>query len=78
VPEADEVLLVDGDVDNGERWVALYRRGDRLMGALTVNGQTVIMKYRRMIAQNGSWGDALEFAEQRRGSALATAAGRDG
>ena len=78
VPEADEVLLVDGDVENGERWVALYRRGDRLLGALTVNGQTVIMKYRRMIAQKSSWGDALEFAEKRLASALATAAGRDG
>ncbi|MCU1694111.1 MAG: thcD1 [Mycobacterium sp.] len=78
VPDAEEVLLVDGDVENGERWVALYRRGDRLVGALTVNGQTVIMKYRRMIAQKSSWGDALEFAEKRRASALATAAGRDG
>jgi NADPH-dependent 2,4-dienoyl-CoA reductase/sulfur reductase-like enzyme len=78
VPEADEVLLADGDVENGERWVALYRRGDRLVGALTVNGQTVIMKYRRMIAQKSSWGDALEFAEKRQASALATAAGRDG
>jgi NADPH-dependent 2,4-dienoyl-CoA reductase/sulfur reductase-like enzyme len=78
VPEADEVLLADGDVENGERWVALYRRGDRLVGALTVNGQTVIMKYRRMIAQKCSWGDALEFAEKRQASALATAAGRDG
>ncbi|MBB5166365.1 NAD(P)/FAD-dependent oxidoreductase [Mycobacterium sp. AZCC_0083] len=78
VPEADEVLLVDGDVEDGERWVALYRRGDRLVGALTVNGQTVIMKYRRMIAQKSSWGDALEFAEKRLASELATAAGHDG
>jgi len=54
--------------------VALYRRGDRLMGALTVNGQTVIMKYRRLIAQKSSWGDALEFAEKRRASALAAGA----
>jgi hypothetical protein len=76
VPDADEVLLVDGDVENGERWVALYRRGDRLMGALTVNGQTVIMKYRRMIAESSSWGDALEFADERRASTLAKAAAR--
>jgi hypothetical protein len=48
------------------------------VGALTVNGQTVIMKYRRMIAQKSSWGDALEFADRRLASALATAAGRDG
>jgi NADPH-dependent 2,4-dienoyl-CoA reductase/sulfur reductase-like enzyme len=70
VPESEEVLLVDGDVETGDRWTALYRRGDRLVGALTVNGQTVIMKYRRMIAQNSSWGEALEFAQQRRTSAL--------
>jgi hypothetical protein len=69
VPDADEVLLVDGDVDNDDRWTALYRKGDRLVGALTVNGQTVIMKYRRMIAQKSSWGDALEFAEECRASA---------
>jgi len=77
VPESEEVLLVDGDVDNDDRWTALYRQGDRLVGALTVNGQAVIMKYRRMIAQKTSWGDALEFAEKRRASALAKAAGRD-
>jgi NADPH-dependent 2,4-dienoyl-CoA reductase/sulfur reductase-like enzyme len=67
VPDADEVKVVDGDVENSDRWVALYRRGDRLVGALTVNGQTVIMKYRRMIAQSSSWGDALEFADERVG-----------
>lgn len=78
VPECDEVLLVDGDIDgDGDgsgRWTALYRRGDRLVGALTVNGQTVIMKYRRMIAQECSWGDALEFAEKRRAASEAKAA----
>jgi NADPH-dependent 2,4-dienoyl-CoA reductase/sulfur reductase-like enzyme len=77
VPDSAEVLLVDGDVDTDDRWTALYREGDRLVGALTVNGQTVIMKYRRMIAQKTAWGDALEFAEKRRASALAKA-GRDG
>jgi NADPH-dependent 2,4-dienoyl-CoA reductase/sulfur reductase-like enzyme len=76
VPDAEEVLLVDGDVDNDDRWTALYRKGDRLVGALTVNGQTVIMKYRRMIAQNSSWGDGLEFADERRASTLAKAAAR--
>jgi NADPH-dependent 2,4-dienoyl-CoA reductase/sulfur reductase-like enzyme len=78
VPESEEVLLVDGDVDDDDRWTALYRQGDRLVGALTVNGQTVIMKYRRMIAQKSTWDDALEFAGKRRESALAKAAGRNG
>ncbi|WP_220793106.1 NAD(P)/FAD-dependent oxidoreductase [Nocardioides stalactiti] len=65
-PEADEVLLVDGDPDEGKRWVALYRRGDRLIGALTVNGQTEIMKYRVMIMKGAGWAEALEFADKRR------------
>jgi hypothetical protein len=66
VPESEEVALVDGDADTDDRWTALYRQGDRLVGALTVNGQTVIMKYRRMIGQRCSWADALQFAQQRR------------
>ena len=65
-PDADEVVLVDGDPDVGGRWVALYRRGDRIIGALTVNGQTEIMKYRVMIQKGASWVEALEFAEKRK------------
>jgi NADPH-dependent 2,4-dienoyl-CoA reductase/sulfur reductase-like enzyme len=78
VPESEEVALVDGDAATGDRWTALYRQGDRLVGALTVNGQTVIMKYRRMIGQKCSWADALDFAQKRRTAVLAMAAGRDG
>ncbi len=65
LPDADEVLLVDGDVDKDGRWVALYRREDRLIGALTVNGQTEIMKYRNMIGKGVSWDEALAFAKKR-------------
>jgi NADPH-dependent 2,4-dienoyl-CoA reductase/sulfur reductase-like enzyme len=65
-PEADEVRLVDGVVAEGGRWVALYRRADRLIGALTVNGQTDIMKYRVLISKGVSWDEALEFAAMRR------------
>ncbi|QTI69036.1 FAD-dependent oxidoreductase [Gordonia polyisoprenivorans] len=65
-PNADEVVVVDGDPESEGRWVALYRRGDRLIGALTVNGQAVIMKYRVMIAKGRSWQDALAFAESRK------------
>jgi len=64
--DADEVVLVDGDPDHDQRWVALYRRGDRLIGALTVNGQADIMKYRAMIMKGATWGAALELAEKRR------------
>lgn len=76
-PDADEVRLVEGDPAEGGRWIALYRRGERLIGALTVNGQTDIMKYRVQIGRGGSWDDALAFAAQRRekraGAALAEA-----
>ncbi len=65
-PEADEVRLVDGDPEGDSRWVALYRRGDRLIGALTVNGQAEVMKYRVQIMKGGSWEDALAFADKRR------------
>ncbi|OPX12358.1 NAD(P)/FAD-dependent oxidoreductase [Mycobacterium sp. AT1] len=76
VPDCDEVQLVDGDLDSDldTRWTALYRRGDRLVGALTVNGQTVIMKYRRLISQGASWAEALDFAEKRKAAAEAKAA----
>lgn len=77
VPDCDEVQLVDGDLDSSDadaRWTALYRRGDRLVGALTVNGQTVIMKYRRLISQGASWAEALAFAEKRKAAAKVKAA----
>jgi NADPH-dependent 2,4-dienoyl-CoA reductase/sulfur reductase-like enzyme len=68
-PEADEVRLVEGDTDSVAsdpgRWVALYREGDRLLGVLTVNGQSEIMKYRGMIKKGATWGEALEFAAKR-------------
>lgn len=64
--ESDEVVLVDGDVDADGRWVALYRQGDRLIGALTVNGQSDIMKYRGLIMKNGTWVDGLELADKRK------------
>src|SRR5690606_29144356 len=73
-PVADEVRLVDGNVDRDRRWIALYRSGDRLIGALTVNGQTEIMKYRGLIQKQASWDEALVFAEKRKKLAAAKAA----
>lgn len=69
-PDADEVMLVEGDLDRApatdNRWIALYRKDDRLVGALTVQGQAEIMKYRVQIMKGASWGDALAHAAQRR------------
>lgn len=69
VPDADEVRTVDGDLERDGRCIALYRQGDRLVGALTVNGRSMIMKYRGMIAKEASWDDALAFADKRRTAA---------
>ncbi|HLU73475.1 MAG TPA: FAD-dependent oxidoreductase [Nonomuraea sp.] len=71
VPATEEVRVVGGD-PGGDRFVALYRQGDRLAGALTLNGQAQIMKYRGLIMRSASWAEGLEFAERRR-AALETA-----
>jgi NADPH-dependent 2,4-dienoyl-CoA reductase/sulfur reductase-like enzyme len=66
VPATDEIRVVEGDPEVGGRMVALCREGDQLAGALTVNGQNVIMKYRGLIMKRASWSDALAFAERRK------------
>ncbi|WP_308197979.1 oxidoreductase C-terminal domain-containing protein [Saccharopolyspora soli] len=71
VPDAEEVVLVDGGPESGRRCVALYRDGDRLVGAFAVNGRSVIMKYRGLIGARTSWVDALDFAETGRGNRTA-------
>lgn len=57
--QADEVRVVRRA---GSGFLALYRRGDRLAGALTVDRPGDIMKFRRRIAGRGAWGEALAFA----------------
>ncbi|WP_246004150.1 NAD(P)/FAD-dependent oxidoreductase [Nocardioides marmoriginsengisoli] len=74
LPDADEVVLVDGDTDQDGRWVALYRQGDRLIGALTVNGQTEIMKYRVLISKGATWQEGLDHAAKRHALAAEKAA----
>ncbi|MES2172287.1 MAG: FAD-dependent oxidoreductase [Actinomycetota bacterium] len=54
-----EPVVVSGAVDD-DRFVALYRDGDRLIGALAVNQPSRIMKDRRRISQGASWPEALE------------------
>jgi NADPH-dependent 2,4-dienoyl-CoA reductase/sulfur reductase-like enzyme len=60
-----DVTVVDGDIES-HRFVALYHRGDRLVGALTLDRPTEIMKYRGLIACRVSWSDALAFAGTRK------------
>lgn len=54
----EDVHVVAGDT-GASQFVALYRAGDRVVGALTLNGQRYIMKYRRMIAESANYDDAV-------------------
>ncbi|WP_435582809.1 NAD(P)/FAD-dependent oxidoreductase [Amycolatopsis thermoflava] len=65
-PNGDEVLVA---VPAEEGFTALYRRGDRITGALTVDRPREIMKYRRLIAAAAPWADALAFAAATRAAA---------
>lgn len=57
----DEVRVVDGSEAEG-KLVALYRRGDRLIGALGVSRIRQVMSYRSLLAGGASWDDALAHA----------------
>ncbi|MCQ4079197.1 FAD-dependent oxidoreductase [Streptomyces sp. RB6PN25] len=63
-PHADDIQVVDKEWEDG-KLLALYRKADRLVAALTVNRPTLIMKLRRMIASRASWQEAVEFAEEK-------------
>jgi NADPH-dependent 2,4-dienoyl-CoA reductase/sulfur reductase-like enzyme len=64
VPGADELRVVEGRVAD-DKFVACYRRGDRVVGTLTIDQPAAVMKYRRKIANHASWQELLEFAEER-------------
>jgi NADPH-dependent 2,4-dienoyl-CoA reductase/sulfur reductase-like enzyme len=70
---ADEVRVVAGDLD-GETFLVLYRRGERLIGALGLEQRSQIMKYRMMIGKAATWTEALDFAQARAAAAAAKAA----
>lgn len=56
---SDEVRFVSGSASD-DRWIALYRSGERLIGAATLNEPRRIMKYRAMIAARTPWATAIE------------------
>lgn len=63
-PVSEDIQIVLGD-EHSDRFVALYRQGDRLVGALAMNNSSVVMKYRAMIGAGASWRDGLDFAAER-------------
>lgn len=60
----DDAVVVSGDI-NEDKFIVLYRNAGRIIGALTVNEPTRIMKYRRLIARQASWDDALKLENNR-------------
>lgn len=57
---ADTVEFVTGGPDE-EKFVALYRKDNRLVGAATLNERRRIMKLRRIIQDGGEWDSAIEL-----------------
>lgn len=65
--DAESVTFTDGSPDD-DQFKALYRTGDRAVGAATLNRPRLIMKLRRLIATRGSWDDALALVQAKIGS----------
>jgi 3-phenylpropionate/trans-cinnamate dioxygenase ferredoxin reductase subunit len=58
---ADEVKVIDGSTDD-RRFVALYRRGDRVVAVLSMNRPRLLVTYRALVARGASWDEALAEA----------------
>lgn len=61
IPQSEEIRVVSEELGE-EKFLALYRRGNKLGGVLTVDRQSQIMKYKRLIATSATWDEALAFA----------------
>jgi NADPH-dependent 2,4-dienoyl-CoA reductase/sulfur reductase-like enzyme len=70
-----EPTVVTGAWD-AEAFSALYRDGDRLVGALTLDRRADIMKYRALIGRAATWEDGLALAEARNAATAARAAAK--
>ncbi|HKA85462.1 MAG TPA: FAD/NAD(P)-binding oxidoreductase [Acidimicrobiales bacterium] len=60
---ADEVRVVDGSTDE-RRFVALYRRDDRVVGALAMNRPRQLLAFQRLIERGATWAEALAANER--------------
>ena len=58
----DEVVVAAGSIEDG-KFLALYRQGERLHGALGVNAPRWVMKMRTSLTERASWDDALAVAD---------------
>jgi NADPH-dependent 2,4-dienoyl-CoA reductase/sulfur reductase-like enzyme len=59
----DDVEVVDGSTAD-RKFVALYGRGGRLVGALGMNRPRAVMRFRQLIIDRTGWEDALAAAQE--------------
>jgi 3-phenylpropionate/trans-cinnamate dioxygenase ferredoxin reductase component len=64
VVSADAEMHVAHGTLEERQFVALFGGGGRLLGALGFNRPRLVMQYRRIIADRGSWDDAMALADQ--------------
>jgi NADPH-dependent 2,4-dienoyl-CoA reductase/sulfur reductase-like enzyme len=57
--DADETHLAAGDLDS-RRFTVLYRRGDRVVGGLTMNNPGHSARCQALIGSGASWRDAVD------------------
>jgi NADPH-dependent 2,4-dienoyl-CoA reductase/sulfur reductase-like enzyme len=60
---AEDVDVVAGSVEQRE-FLAWYREGDRLVGALGIGLPRLVMRSKALIEERRSWNDALAALEQ--------------
>ena len=58
---ADEVKVIDGSTEE-RRFVALYRRADRVVGVLAMNRPRLLMTFRALVERGATWDEALAQA----------------
>lgn len=68
--DAEEVVFASGAPD-ADRFVALYRRGEVLVGVATLDEQRKVMKYRRLIGKDDSFEAAVALFPRQTAPALA-------
>lgn len=63
VAEADEIVVVDGSTDR-RKFLARYRRGDRLAGAMAMDSAKLLMFSKTLIERGGTWLNALPALDE--------------
>jgi NADPH-dependent 2,4-dienoyl-CoA reductase/sulfur reductase-like enzyme len=58
-PIAEEVVVVEGDVES-RRFLAWYRRGERLVGAFTIGLPKLLMESKLLVERRASWQEAVK------------------